>query len=246
MVTAHWYAACFSQGRTVVPPDSLSEKVRMLARQIRWSTFVALVAVTAACADGSVSPMSDKADVLPGGAPRPLIIVNQIAEDETSADFTVTATGGYFRMGKHGLVFPRNAICDPATSSYGREFWDAECDVLRTPIQIHAELRVQDGREWIDFSPELRFKPSRYPFQWVWIYMRTDAAAWPDGSLSILWSPAIGVPGIDESLEDPTLRTYVSPWSGYAYRRIKHFSGYNVTSGRSAASDDAREIVSEP
>lgn len=217
----------------------------MLARRIRWSTFVALVAMTAACADGSVSPMADEADVLPGGAPRPHIIINQMSEDQTSADFTVTASGGYFRMGKHGIVFPRNVICDPAKTSYGREFWDADCQVLTAPIQIHAELREQDGREWIDFSPELRFKPSPFAFQWVWIYMQTDAASRSDGELSILWSPAIGVPGIDESLEDPTLRTFVSPWSGYAYRRIKHFSGYNVTSGRSATSDDAPEIASE-
>lgn len=168
-----------------------------------------------------------------------------MAEDESSADFTVTSSGGNFRMGKHAIVFPRNVICDPASSSYGREFWDADCAVLRAPIRIHAELRVQDGREWVDFSPELRFKPSRYPFEWVWIYMRTDAALLPDRSLQILWSPAIGVPGIDESLDDATLRTFVSPWSGYAYRRIKHFSGYNVTSGR-AVSDDAREIAPEP
>jgi len=62
-------------------------------------------------------------------------------------------------------------------------------------------------------------------------------------SLSILWSPAIGIPGIDESLEDPTQRTYVA--GGYAYRRIKHFSGYNVTSGRSASDDGAREVSSD-
>ncbi|HEY7407917.1 MAG TPA: hypothetical protein VH638_06585 [Gemmatimonadaceae bacterium] len=217
----------------------------MHARHLRWSTLVAFAALTAACADSSIAPAPEQAEMLPGGAPRPAIIINQMAADESSADFTVTPTGGYFRMGKHGIVFPRNAICDPATSSYGREHWDEDCDVLRTPIQIHAELRVQDGREWVDFSPELRFRPSPYPFQWVWIYMSTSAAQWPNGSLSILWSPAIGVPGIDESLEDPTLRTYVSPWSGYAYRRIKHFSGYNVTSGRSATTDDAREVVSE-
>jgi hypothetical protein len=204
----------------------------MLAGQTRWSILVALVAVTAGCADHSIAPVRDQAEVLPGGAPRPRIIIDQMAQDESSADFTVTPAGGYFRMGKHGIVFPRNAICDPATSSYGREFWDADCKVLREPIHIHAELRQQDGREWIDFSPELRFKPSRYRVQWVWIYMRTDAAAHPDRSLRILWSPAIGVPGIDESLNDPTLRTFVSPGAGYAYRRIKHFSGYNVTSGR--------------
>jgi hypothetical protein len=219
----------------------------MLARQIRWSTLVAVVAVAAACADGSVAPTSESAAVLPGGAPRPMIIVNQMAEDESSADFTVTPTGGYFRMGKHGIAFPPYVICDPAKSSYGPESWDEDCEVLREPIRIHAELRQQDGREWIDFSPALRFKPSRYPFGWVWIYMQTDAAAvLPDRSLTILWSPAIGVPGIHESLDDPTQRTFVSPWSGYAYRRIKHFSGYNVTAGRTrAVSAEDAEIQSE-
>jgi hypothetical protein len=164
-----------------------------------------------------------------------------MAEDKSSADFTVTPSGGFFQMGKHGIVFPRNVICDPRTSSYGPEHWDDSCNVLREPIRIHAELRQQDGREWIDFTPELRFKPSRWPFQWVWIYMKTDAATAPSPSLDILWSPAIGVPGIDESIDDPTLRTFVSPWSGYAYRRIKHFSGYNVTSGYTSIPSDLRE-----
>jgi hypothetical protein len=216
----------------------------MLARQTRWSILVALVAVTAACADNSVAPMADQAEVLPGGAPLPRIIVDEMAEDASFASFTVTPSGGYFRMGKHGIVFPRNVICNPATSSYGPAFWDAKCDVLRTPIRIRAELRVQDGREWIDFSPELRFKPSRKPLEWVWIYMRTPAARLGDNSLNILWSPAIGIPGIDESLEDPSLRTYVTPWTGYAYRRIKHFSGYNVTSGRAGLMED-REVDGE-
>ena len=132
-------------------------------------------------------------------------------------------------------------ICDPATSGYGREFWDKPCEVLRGQVAIHAELRQQDGREWVDFSPELRFRPSLLPYEWVWIYMRTDAAV-SNPLLSILWSPAIGVPGIDESLEDPTLRTFVNP-SGYAYRRIKHFSGYNVTAGR--AEEAETEIAPE-
>lgn len=217
----------------------------MLGRQIRWSTLVAVVAVAAACADGSIAPTSESAEVLPGGAPRPMIIVNQMAEDESSADFTVTPSGGFFNMGKHGVFFPRHVICDPATSKYGPEFWDEDCEVLGEPIRIHAELRQQDGREWVDFSPELRFKPSRFALAWVWIYMQTDAAVLPDQSLTILWSPAIGVPGIDESLEDPTQRTFVSPWSGYAYRRIKHFSGYNVTAGRSTSEATERQIQSD-
>src|SRR5687767_9967097 len=204
----------------------------MLARHVRWSTLAALVAFTAACADSSLAPSFHKADRLPGGAPNMLIVINSMAADERSAEFTVDQGGGYFRMGKHGIVFPRNAICDPARSSYGPAFWDDECVTLRTPIRIRAELRTQDGREWVDFTPELRFKPSRNPSDWVWIYMLAGETAVLDQSLNILWSPAIGVPGIDESLDDPSLKTYVM--GGYAYRRIKHFSGYNVTSGRSA------------
>jgi hypothetical protein len=206
----------------------------MLARQIRWSILIGAVAVTAAC-DSSVAPTLDSS--LPGGAPRPSVVGLSVAADSRSADFTVTTSGGYFELGKHAIYFPARAICDPATSGYGPEFWDKDCEVIRGQVDIHAELREQDGREWIDFTPSLRFRPSTSQSEWVWIYMRTDAAS-SDASLSILWSPAIGIPGIDESLSDPTLRTYVDP--GYAYRRIKHFSGYNVTAGRS---EDAEETA---
>jgi hypothetical protein len=207
----------------------------MLARQIRWSILVALVAITAACADSSVAPTSDEAAVLAGGAPNMLIVIQERADDERSAEFTVDQSGGYFRMGKHGIVFPRHAICDPAKSDYGSEFWDEDCRTLREPIRIRAELRTQDGREWVDFTPALRFKPSKRESEWVWIYMRAGATGLRAESLNILWSPAIGVPGIDESLDDPTLRTFVK--GPYAYRRIKHFSGYNVTSGRAGRRD---------
>jgi hypothetical protein len=211
----------------------------MLARRIRWITVLASVPVIGACADSSVAPTVQPS--LPGGAPRASIVGVSMAANASSADFIVTTSGGYFQMGKHAIYFPPRVICDPATSGYGREFWDKPCEVLRGQVAIHAELRQQDGREWVDFSPELRFRPSLLPYEWVWIYMRTDAAV-SNPLLSILWSPAIGVPGIDESLEDPTLRTFVNP-SGYAYRRIKHFSGYNVTAGR--AEEAETEIAPE-
>ena len=215
----------------------------MLARQIRCSALVALVAVAAACADDFTGPASDRAKVLPGGAPNMLIVVNSMAADQSSADFTVDEHGGYFQMGRHAISFPKNAICDPQDTQYGPAFWDKDCHVLKAPVRIHAELRMQDGREWIDFQPELRFRPYKDASDWVWIYMRVDEQGSADGALNILWSPAIGVPGIDESLTDPTLRTFVK--DGYAYRRIKHFSGYNVTAGRTT-SDSAEEREIQP
>ncbi len=75
----------------------------MLARQIRWSALVGLVAVVAACADGSLAPPSYKTNVLPGGAPNMLIVVNSMAPDQRSAEFTVDQGGGYFNLGNHGI-----------------------------------------------------------------------------------------------------------------------------------------------
>jgi uncharacterized Rossmann fold enzyme len=43
---------------------------------------------------------------------------------------------------------------------------------------------------------------------------------------------------VDETPLDPTLRTYVDTWQGMTMRRIKHFSGYTSSSGRSCESSD--------
>src|SRR5215208_1685568 len=48
-----------------------------------------------------------------------------------SADITVTPQGGWFTLGKTGVYFPANAICDPAKSSYGPTEWDTNCTVIR-------------------------------------------------------------------------------------------------------------------
>src|SRR5688500_293282 len=161
--------------------------------------------------------------------------------DRKSADIIVEPSGGYFALGKHVIAFAPNSICDPAVSTYGVTEWDQPCTPITTPINIHAELREQDGRTWIDFSPELRFVPSDDEGQWVYLFMRTTAAEGKfltgKNAPPILWSPAIGVPGIDESLLDPTLKTKWDRRLGGVYRRIKHFSGYNVYSGRRGSAE---------
>src|SRR5688572_6151033 len=115
--------------------------------------------------------------------------------DRKSADIVVEPSGGYFVLGKHVIWFPANSICDPATSSYGVTEWDKPCDAITAPINIHAELREQDGRTWIDFSPELRFVPSENDDQWVYLFMRTDVSEGKHlsgkNAPPILWSPAI-------------------------------------------------------
>jgi len=168
-----------------------------------------------------------------------LKVIPTYSTDRKSANIIVEPSGGYFVLGKHVVSFPANSICDPATSSYGVTEWDKPCDPIKEPIHIHAELREQDDRSWIEFTPDLRFVPSNDEEKWVYLFMWTSAAQGKQltakNAPPILWSPAIGMPGIDESLLDRTMKTKWDKRLGGVYRRIKHFTNYNVYVGRAAA-----------
>jgi hypothetical protein len=166
-------------------------------------------------------------------------VISTYSSDKKSADIIVEPSGGVFTLGIHAIYFPENSICDPETSSYGVTEWDKPCTPITQPIRIHAELREQNDRTWIDFTPSLRFVPTDDSDRWVYLFMKTDAALGKTltrkSAPPILWSPAIGMPGIDESLLDETMKTKWDKRLGGVYRRIKHFTGYNVYSGRSSS-----------
>ncbi|HEX2716609.1 MAG TPA: hypothetical protein VHM67_02955 [Gemmatimonadaceae bacterium] len=172
----------------------------------------------------------------PAGAPSLDVIVNSIAPDSASADFTVTPSGGMFVLGAHAVYFPANSICDPASSTYGPGEWDAPCLPLDRPIDIHAELRrTADGQSWLDFTPSLRFVPSDDPNGAVWVLMKLNSDATPENyrSYGIRWAPVFldSANQVEESQQDPSLRTYIDVGRDVVFRRIKHFSGYVVGDG---------------
>jgi hypothetical protein len=206
-------------------------------RFMNWKTVSTLAAmfVVAGCRETAVSPIAGESVVpapiafAPEG--RPLLSLNGAGPSETSAEFNISPRGGVYQVGNHAVVFPAKSICDPATSSYGIGTWDDACVPLTRSIRITAQVRVIDGKSWVDFSPSLRFVPSNNPARWVWMYMYTPGATNSFGlrRYNILYAPVIGGPTYDESLDDPTLRTYVG--YGVALRRIKHFSGYTSSTG---------------
>lgn len=153
--------------------------------------------------------------------------------ENTSSEFVVGPSGGVFFTGNHAVVFPAGSICDPAKSSYGAGTWDQPCAALRTSIRVHAVVRTERGRAWVDFSPALRFVPSTHASRWVWMYMYAPAAvgARDLDRFNILYATSIGGEVIDETTTDPSLRTYVDTRAGIVHRRIKHFSGYTSSSG---------------
>jgi hypothetical protein len=204
---------------------------------------VAVLALVAGCRDTVVAPAA-----APSAAPasamlapegRPSLSLNGGQAKNGTADFTVNQWGGVFLVGNHAIVFPAHSICDPAKSTYGWDTWDDACVPLKRSIKIHATTRSLNGMSWVEFSPELRFVPSDNPSRWVWLVMHTPQTIGATGDLSrfnILYAESIGGPVVNDAAGDATLRTYVDARSGISYRRVKHFSGYTSSEGRSSSS----------
>ena len=89
------------------------------------------------------------------------------------------------------------------------------------------------GLPQVDFSPSLRFNPNAGAD--VTLFLRVTSSKKLRSSPTILYCAAVAAACVDEQLVDPSLATHVDRQNSFAYRRIKHFSGYNVSSGRSMA-----------
>ena len=128
-------------------------------------------------------------------------------------------------FGNNKLVFPANSICSLATSSYGPGEWDQPC----TPETGTVTLTVRnwtdaEGHPRIDVQPHMRFNPAAGA---VILTLRDRMGTSADKTIA--YCPDLGA-CYDESLSDPSLTTYRDKNGNY-FRRLKHFSGYNIASG---------------
>jgi hypothetical protein len=209
----------------------------------RLASAVVLVGSLVACSDQPTATT----------APNEKVTILGVTDFQTYqvVDFTVDQEGGWFNVGPHYVYFPANSICDPAKSTYGPTEWDKPCSVINAPIKIRAEIQnsLTTGKPAIRFWPDLRFapvktngrqKPNEINSKWVMLYMFTEEALKADTEaeaalleqkFKILWTPVTGGLAVDESIKDGTLATRVLAKYGVVYRRVKHFSGYQVGSG---------------
>lgn len=157
---------------------------------------------------------------------------------------TISPSGGTYHVGDFDVVIPAGAVCDPGSTAYGPSHWDDECAPANRDITVSVVAETHKDQVSIDFKPDLRFRPSA-----GWVTIRTAAYAdlltsdavrqLPRSSsyfsnFAILYVPSGGQAHIDEvhSTGDPTMVTHVDRASGIVWRRVKHFSGYMITSGQ--------------
>jgi hypothetical protein len=160
-------------------------------------------------------------------------------ELESVTTFTIQPSrDDRFGFDAHVLIVPAYAICDPALSSYGPGTWNQPCEPLRHPIKVTAVTwREPSGLPRVRFTPQLRFAPNKT----VTLWMR-DRAVKAGGDFRILYCADETSECVDESLSDPTLTSFVIQKSGTVFRRIKHFSVYNLAAESwMAPTDEAYE-----
>ena len=200
--------------------------------------------VTAACADDPTAPRAPAAagqsslsgytsvvtttstNVTSGtsGTSGTSVTSSSLGGGTASVTLTISpTTSATFQINAHKVRIVAGSVCDPATSGYGPTLWDAPCTPAIATVTVTAKSWTDaNGRPRVSFSPDLRFVPGKVNTIWL---MDKNAAASQSGVLA--WCPTGGTVCVDESETDASLVTnYTS--DGYAYRRLKHFSGYTI------------------
>lgn len=188
-----------------------------------------------------VSACDDRTTTSPVATPAASDGVQRVSSPES--DYWVGYTHGNFWIeidprvdniitwDRHSLAIPRNTLCDPA-SSYGPSEWNKPCKPATANVRFTFKTTTSPGgHPRVDVLPHVRFNPRKAP-----VFIRLFDASADLDDLSILWCPTEAQQAwmplhggcIDESRKDRSLKTHRDEKTGFLYRRLKHFSGYEV------------------
>ncbi|GJG88283.1 hypothetical protein tb265_34640 [Gemmatimonadetes bacterium T265] len=186
-----------------------------------------------ACSQGGVTEPAPArtARVAPTAAPRADVVA--YSGDTLIQTFTYNpATGTSINFANRAQVnIPAAAVCDPRTSGYGKTTWDAKCTPLTTSMSFTVRAWTNSsGNSSAVVSPDVRFVPGKVASLFI-----AAPSSSPTAKPVIQWCTSAITGCVDEGATDATLTTQYAQAQGVAYRRIKHFSGYNVSWGRAAA-----------
>lgn len=212
--------------------------MRQSLRYVAAATVVAL----AACSDSGTAPTAPAARDL-SSADRPSLDLSSTMHwGYRTATFTLTAAGGVFDLsdGFYTLTVPADAVCS-LNSTYGPGTWDTPCTTLGADesITVTATYGLANGGPVVDFSPELRFNPNTSVTLSTSLYapiLTYGRWYFQHNPSALRYFGMYYVANLESSIvtdaaSDPSLVTHVNLTTGLVWRRVKHFSGYSVTSG---------------
>lgn len=191
------------------------------------------VLIAAACnSDTTIAPQRSTSAI--SLFSRPAAPASLTSDDKTFT-FSLDPNGGSVKVGNFRLDYPANAVCDPATSGYGPEYWTAECTTLTTPITMTVRISYNNEQALADFSPDIRFSPNATVYISVKrpkIQGQELTQQLKDAYAFLYFRTVDGVKySVDEAATDSEMATKYDNSQGWIWRRIRHFSGYYVRSG---------------
>ena len=199
----------------------------MNSSAMRKTLTGATMIILAACSAGdSTAPAAgpNMSRLLANGEVAQALFSTAPADAPTTTLTLKASTGGTYYFGPHAVSVPDHAVCNPSTSGYGASYWNSSCTTLNTDFVVTVKWWTNaQGYPLVEFSPDIRFAPTKQ----VMIYLNEPGAA-PKTSSAILYCPTGASVCTNESASDPTLATWRDPVSGWLWRIVRHFSGYNV------------------
>lgn len=192
--------------------------------------------LAAGCSDGTLAPKaaSNVDSTIEGGGATAALTGADTLRFQFVIDPSRTIT---YNLGAgNTIVFPARSLCDPVRSSYGPGQWDKPCYPATSTITINTKAWLDRyGYAHVDFDKHVRFVPTSNPAGWVMLSLNDYGAQTTAWTHIEYCQTIVGTTSNncrDESKDDPTLATVKNPYTGQLTRRIKHFSGYSLTSGR--------------
>jgi len=202
---------------------------------------VALIAL--GCSDSALSPNPGPSRSLTSGR-APVLDVSPSFTGLKTTTISLTAAGGTYSIG-NGLFtikIPSNAVCDPAVSSYGDGTWDSPCTTLASGQAVGVTVTygfTSSNVPVLDVSPGIRFNPNSVVTLGTNAYassITTNASyysSYPQALhyFGMYYTPDLGTTAFTDAGKDNSLITHVNLSTGFVWRRVKHFSGYNILNG---------------
>jgi hypothetical protein len=200
------------------------------------------VAALTACSDSPTSPRETPRTLSPRDVPSLDYSGPYRFGGFRTTSFVLTAAGGMYNIGDgfYSLNVPANGVC-VLESSYGPGEWDSPCQTLAgdQSITVTATFGFANGGPVIDFKPGLRFSPTAQVTLSTGMYAPLLTTLRPlfSSNPSLLrffgmyYTPDLGATATTDAAFDPSLVTHINLRSGLVWRRVKHFSGYNLVGG---------------
>jgi hypothetical protein len=199
--------------------------------------LLSLTAMLAAgCSESSIAPKSATVSdqtIVGGGSSAALT-----GADTIRFVFVIDPTRSTtYQLGAgNTITFPAGSLCD-VNSTYGGGQWDKSCAVSTSTVTVNTKAWLDaQGYAHIDFDKHIRFVPTANPAGWVMLSLYDYGAATTPWTKINYCPSSVANSCIDESINDPSVATMKDPITGKLIRRVKHFSGYSLTSGRDSDS----------